>query len=353
MSRDILIIGQGLAGSLLWWRLHKAGLTADVLNTDDPAAASRVAPGIVNPLAGLRFNPSWRVDECLPCAIETYQNLGQELGEDVFVPRPIVRLLKNTEQKGYLQKRLLEPLARSLITEFHPPHHWPACIADEYGSFSTARSGHLRLMETLQALRGLMQQQGCYHDGALKEDDLSLLSHSVTWNGRAYRAVILCEGWRAAQNRWFAHLPWRLAKGETLFLETRSRQIPDVILNRGQWLLPLGEGRYWSGSTYDWDRLDTRQTAEAEAALRERLSSYVKVDWKVTAQKAGIRPILHDYKPVLGPHPQHPALYIFNGLGSKGVLNSPWCSLQLAAHLTEGRELPSDSLPSRFRRKSA
>ena len=84
--------------------------------------------------------------------------------------------------------------------------------------------------------------------------------------------------------------------------------------------------------------------------IEERLESLLPgVRWSLTAHHAAVRPIVHGRKPVLGRHPDHPSLAVFNGLGSKGALHAPWCAAQLAGHLLDGCPLdPELDLAVRF-----
>ncbi len=62
MNADFIIVGQGLAGTLLAHELIQLGKS--VLVFDDPAApkASEVAAGIINPVVFRRMTKSWLVD---------------------------------------------------------------------------------------------------------------------------------------------------------------------------------------------------------------------------------------------------------------------------------------------------
>ncbi|HET9052701.1 MAG TPA: FAD-dependent oxidoreductase, partial [Cyclobacteriaceae bacterium] len=48
--------------------------------------------------------------------------------------------------------------------------------------------------------------------------------------------------------------------------------------------------------------------------------------YSITGQQWGFRPTTPDRKPILGSHPQHKSLVIFNGLGTKGVSLAPYFS---------------------------
>ena len=72
MVYDTIIIGQGLAGSLLGWQLIQDGQRVLVIDDGHRSAASRVAAGIINPITGQRLVKSWHVDQFLPEAEKFY-----------------------------------------------------------------------------------------------------------------------------------------------------------------------------------------------------------------------------------------------------------------------------------------
>ena len=74
-THDIIIIGQGLAGTALSESLADAG--ARVMMFDMPLAnrSSAVAAGAVNPIVLRRFVPSWRASEMLAIAGAYYLSL--------------------------------------------------------------------------------------------------------------------------------------------------------------------------------------------------------------------------------------------------------------------------------------
>ena len=51
---DFLIVGQGLAGTLLAAELEGRGQSIQVVDNNYPRAASKVAAGIMNPVTGRR-----------------------------------------------------------------------------------------------------------------------------------------------------------------------------------------------------------------------------------------------------------------------------------------------------------
>ncbi|MDQ6980689.1 MAG: hypothetical protein Q9M46_04365, partial [Ghiorsea sp.] len=53
-KQSIIIVGGGLAGSLLTWTLMQQGIHIQ-LYAGDKTCASRVAAGLINPVTGQRF----------------------------------------------------------------------------------------------------------------------------------------------------------------------------------------------------------------------------------------------------------------------------------------------------------
>ena len=72
MQIDILIVGQGICGTMLSWFLNKAGKSFLVIDDNNANTPSKVAAGIINPVTGRRFVYSWMIDIVMPFAAETY-----------------------------------------------------------------------------------------------------------------------------------------------------------------------------------------------------------------------------------------------------------------------------------------
>ena len=56
-----LIVGQGLAGTVLSYQLLKNGIPHKVLDDGHLSAATLAAAGLINPITGRRYVKSWTV----------------------------------------------------------------------------------------------------------------------------------------------------------------------------------------------------------------------------------------------------------------------------------------------------
>ena len=72
------IIGFGLAGACVALQLQRAGYRVRVVD-DGHGGSSQVAAGLVNPVAGRNFEPSWEVQKAWELALPFYQSLGKRL----------------------------------------------------------------------------------------------------------------------------------------------------------------------------------------------------------------------------------------------------------------------------------
>ncbi len=337
-ARDAIILGHGLAGATLAWQLRARGWRVLVVDRDEAVTSSKVAAGLVVPISGQRLARSWRVEEFLPVAREFYRRTGPEHFHEI----PYVRLLHTEDERRRWNERRLDPAFLNLLTQpqpeplvnaahFHPP----------LGGFEM-QGAWLDVPAWLETSRRKLMQEGAWLTANLEPCEVEPGEERVAVRGLRARHLIFCQGHEAAQNPFFPWLRWKSAKGEILTFQCPA--LPERrIVNRGGWLLPLGrDSLFRAGSTYAWDDFTATPTAAARREIESRLRALLRVPFNVTAHHAGVRPIINESKALIGRHPVHPRLCLFNGLGSKGVLHAPFFAAQLAAHLTEGAPLEYD-----------
>ena len=73
---DFLIVGQGLAGSILAYQLVESGHSVRVIDNHQHASSSVVAAGIINPITGHRLNITEGFAKYYPIAKQFYQDSG-------------------------------------------------------------------------------------------------------------------------------------------------------------------------------------------------------------------------------------------------------------------------------------
>lgn len=338
---DTLIIGQGLAGSLLAWELLERGERVMVLDDGHRSAASTAAAGLINPITGQRLVKTAGVDEFLPLARECYRKLESLLGRTLLVEKPLWRLFRSIREQEAWERRNRDPsyrpyLAGRITAPLQPP------IVAPLGGFVQTHTGYLDTNALLEGMREYLLVGGHYRHKALSYEDIKLEGEGVQCEDLRCKRVIFCEGYKARHNPWFAWLPFQPAKGEILSLEIDAA-LPDAIINAGKWLMPRNEGCYRLGATYEREQLDEQPTQDGREELLAALSNLLDPvpDYRVIKHRAGVRPGTMDKQPFIGLHPHYPQLGIFNGFGSKGSLLIPWHASSFALALHGGGALPA------------
>ena len=101
----------------------------------------------------------------------------------------------------------------------------------------------------------------------------------------------------------------------------------------------MGGYQYICGATYDFNTIDEIPTQEGKEKLIMSVEKIITPTFRVSGHFASIRPSTIDRRPIIQQHKDHPLLYIFNGLGSKGVMMGPWMANMLCQQLVKGEIL--------------
>lgn len=335
-SLDLLIIGQGLAGTALAWQSHWAGLQFAVIDRNEAVTSSKIAAGLMTPITGQRLTTSWRWSELWPVAIDFYRHVERVTRRRFFRSTSMVRTLANLDEIELIKERLRADDFYGSVRQPPQPELHPAAFTQTLGSFEMHDGGQLHVTDYLAASREFFQQQQTYctadldieneidlHDGGVKLPRLQLSAERL----------VFCQGHAGSNNRWFGAVPFHPAKGEILTVRIPGLK-EDRVLHGGVWIAPIGDEHFRVGATYDWSRFDNIPTPEGRGEIETRLREWLRLPFTVEDHHAAVRPILRAPIPLLGFHPRWPQLGYFNGLASKGSLMAPFFARHLVRVMT-------------------
>lgn len=344
---DYLIVGGGLAGSILGWRLHRQGAKIRIVDNNPAVNASKTAAGLINPITGKRLVKTCNFETLHAEALKFYKSIEAQFDEMLYFDMPLVRLFKSKDAMAVLDKRLNDESYRPYIGKIIEPEDSP--FKAPFGGFEILQAGYLDTNQLLEILHQYFQHEGVMEYGDFKYGDLKIKDTKVSWRTYQARKVIFCEGYRLASNPWFGDLPLQGSKGEILSVEIDGLEMKQMV-NGGQWLIPRTDGSYRLGATHSWHAQDEEITAQDRKELLDGFHKIIAGDYspRVTMHRAGVRPATKDRQPFVGVHKTHPQLSIFNGFGAKGSLLIPWHAKQFAAFLSNESELPAESDIKRF-----
>lgn len=333
-SYDTLIIGHGLAGSILAHILVAKGQRVMVLDHEKESTASLVAAGIINPITGHRLNITEGFEQLMPVALDFYHWLSTLFGATLYSPINQIRLIKNRGQFDYFNKRQAQSEYQSILgARILNPLEF---VDADFGAAEVFQSGTVNTKQLLSLSRSFLVSKDSYLKLEVDYRTLNILEDRVEYDGINAARVVFCEGHRAINNPWLQNLPFKLAKGEILNLQLDV----DVkrFLNWGNWLIPDAKKNcYRLGSTYDWH--DLSLTSTKSASLLEGLRTHTGLHGHLVSVDVGIRPTTVHRKPFVGALNGIKNSFCFNGFGSKGCLLIPSYAYQLAEHIIHGKPL--------------
>ncbi|MBK5943984.1 FAD-binding oxidoreductase [Halorhodospira sp. 9621] len=341
-----LIVGQGLAGSLVALSLLERGAAVTVVDDGKTDAPSRVTPGLATPIAGprLTFPPSGA--ETAAGSWRRYRSLERCFGQRLLQSHDILHMAGGREELRQFQKRSLDPaFARWLGRQFSPGDH-DGVLADPWGGFEI-RGGQVNVPALLGHVADYLRDRDSLRDGMVTTEALRTDADGVTWQGQRYREVVFCDGPSGSDNPWLAGVGLQCVPGEVLTVRP-THPIPNHIYHgRAGYLAPQPgqRGVFRLGATYGKPDTPAAATESGRETLLGQLPRLLSRPprMEVVEHRAGTRPATPQRCPVLGRIPGRPAA-VLNGLGARAMLQAPYLAERLAEHLLEDAPLPEGCL---------
>lgn len=347
---DYIIVGQGISGSILAYEFMKSGKSFVVIDRPSPHVSSRVAAGIFNPITGRRVVKSWKVDSALPFAREYYTRAESDLNVRFFHPMDSLEIIKGVKEANDWTERMDDPSMRSYFREKVNDTSVYKSILKEYKKIvRISDSGWMNIPAFLLAIEERLQEEGALFIDQLDPSKVEVTNDHIRYRNFEAKKIIYCQGYHSASNPLWKFIPFLPAKGEILTIH--CAELPqEFILLSGLFLIPLGNAHFRAGSTYEWNFADELPSEAGRKKLSEQLQDLLKVPFRITDHQSGIRPTIQDRRPVIGAHPDHSNVFIFGGLGTKGVMLGPYFAHQLIAHLEKGEAISEETNVRRFLR---
>lgn len=342
---DTIVVGGGLAGSVLAYQLFSKGVDFVMFDASYPKA-SEVAAGMFNPVVFRRLLKTWMADELIPFAKDFYTKLETLLGANFYHPMKYFKILSEKEKEFWLVRSATEEMKQYLSADIVYPKELTG-IENQHGVSEVYQAGWVNLKLMLFELHQLFKRNSHLIQEQFNYKNLVIGDGNISYGSYTADRIVFCEGSSAVNNPWFQQVKYKPTKGEVLTIKSDSIKLSSIV-NKNGFVLPVGDNLYKVGATYEWNDLSSNITVDARALLEEKLSNITKASYEVVTQEAGIRPTTNDRRPVLGSHPNYPQMFLFNGLGTKGVLLAPYFAKHLLEHIYSGKQLHEEVDLARF-----
>lgn len=343
-QKDVLIVGFGIAGSTVAHQIDQLGYSFTIVS-DNAQQATRVAGGVINPIALKRYKKVWQAQLQYNIALDFYKSIQSKLGISFLFQPELYKYLKSPQDcndfsiasevdylKDFLDSRLLNVNSSKIKSAYKLGlvHHIYTLNLNAY------------LDASIQYFESNFINSHFNYTDLIFED-----SHFI-YNSTQYKHVVFCEGFGVTKNPYFNDLPIYGNKGEYLVIYSPLLNSNKKLFKAKYFLIPLGQDRYKFGANYDREHLNNLPTDKTKQHLLEAFEAMFEVPYQVVDHIAGVRPTVKDRKPILGQHHSHQNMFIFNGNGSRGVLASPYLSACLVEHIFEAKELPQEVAINRY-----
>ncbi len=340
MSEKWLIIGQGLAGSVLALQCHHQGINIDIWNDETQYCSSKYAAGLWNPVSFKRITAPEHIHDLLHHCTTFFERSNEMLGLKSFHHSPIHRIFPDAQYgRDWDMKSILTKYENLLGVPEEKLPFWK----QPFQSGRVLTSGWLNVPEFLETTRKHFKKSHQYFNIEKKLIEERLEDQKIT---NTFSRVIYCTG-LSTMPMAFEKIRIIPNKGHILEVET-EKDIPQHIVHYGNFAIPIAAQRLRVGSSYEWEKSDTEADKDIVEELTEKLQEYLPIGLHVKRVEVGLRPTVLDRNPIIGTLPQNPKFGIFNGLGTKGVLQAPMMAHHLISHLTNGTEIPKAFSVQRF-----
>ena len=150
---DYIIVGQGIAGTVLSWTLMQQGKKVLVVDHRDKPNSSEIALGIYNPVVFKRMTKSWKADELIPVAEELYKEMENALGVKALHKNTILKLFSSKDERTFWEKKMHNGEAMAFLDTTKEQSQYTTIVNDELGSANVLSSGWLDTPKLLSAYR--------------------------------------------------------------------------------------------------------------------------------------------------------------------------------------------------------
>lgn len=296
-NKSIAIVGGGIAGNVLCWTAHFRGYQVEMFNKEKEITPSKVAAGVINPVAISRKKLIYK---------------GGDFARSAWI---FFNAIPNSEKFVY-QTAIQVP-----FKNIREQNDWSSSIVAENGYVET------NLDVATIPLSGWIDTEGFMANKPLSRfrynqeevNDIMLLKdkYDIVFCATGLLPDYLSEIYRNDM--------YRPVLGDVLIVELEQNW-PFTHLE-GLFLIPLQNGKYYLGSTYVKNFTSAAPSLDRANGLLEKARLQgVKVS-KMISYTSAVRPATFDRSPLVGNISDN--IYSFTGMGSRALLHAPLLANQI------------------------
>lgn len=363
-SFDTIVVGRGIIGASIAWRLAQAGMSVAVIEAHTRGQATKAAAGMLAPLAESNSLPELAKlgIPSLQMYPEFLEELSQEAGTTVSMNGPgILRVAldegEEEELQGSFGRQSASPFPVVFLTGDEARALEPSLTPDVRAAVLSTAEKHVVPLVVLDAM-GMAYARKNVVD--ISDTVVALRRVNASWSVEATAGSYECKQLVVAGGVWTRALlnhvrydpPITPLKGQLLQMKYRRIEPPThTIYAHSTYIVPRSASEVMLGTTEEPDAdFDASLTTEAVTSLRERGARLLLSMAEASLQRgfAGLRPASPDRLPILGPVPGQENIFIAGGHGRNGILLAPITAKFMRDLIVDGVTPPASVDPARF-----
>ncbi len=339
---DYIIVGDGYAALFFAHQLTK-NKKSFIIFSEGRKSASQISAGIVNPVVLKKFTTFWLAQEQLDFLKISLDEIEKYTDKNYLINASIHRIFHDeNEQKLWLKKSQTLELSNFLNDNFE---HLKV-VKNNFNAGIVKQSARLDVNGFFSDLLKFHENNSQLIKERFNYNQLSVAES--TYQNFKFKNIIFCEGMGVKNNPYFSDIQVIPNKGHHIRVKL-SEPIPqNITIKKKHFLFPLNNDLYFYGGTYDREQMHENIDGSAVEQLRNGLSEFYPNDFEIKEVNFGFRPTVKDRRPIVGRHCEHHNLYVFNGLGARGILNGCYFSRSLYEFIENNVDLPQEISLNRF-----
>lgn len=287
------------------------------------------------------------IDDILSIIPELYNTAERFFKRSFFFRQDILKFFPNKESANYFRHKL-NNLQLVPYAEWFDQPETGDILNLHHGGIKIHPAYRLDSAKFIETVRQFLRENDLLIEERLDYEKLHIHPNEVSYQHIRANRIIFCEGYKLIHNPWHHHLPLHANKGEYLIVSIPG--FPEnYTIQAGISIVPIGNALFWVGSDYQLQFENELPTPAKRMEYEIRLRQLLKVNFKVIAHGAGIRPtVSNERRPFVGCYPPGSPIALLNGLGAKGASYAPYFAHQLVNHLLDGHPLHNEADVTRF-----
>lgn len=338
---DYIIVGDGYAAMFFAHQLLKNGKTFKLFSEGN-RAASHISAGVCNPVVLKRYNKIWNDEAQMDYLPVIFDEIEEYLHKNYLIQENVVRIFHDEgEHKLWLKKASQEKFEDYLDSDIQQL----SSVENPFGVGRVKNSCRLDVRSFFTDFFNFLEEKNALIKERFNYDKLNTDHNS--YNDYTFDKIIFAEGTGIKDNPYFCEIPVKPNKGHRFSLRLEN-DTEAFVIKKKHFLFRFSGDEYYYGGTYDRDSQTNEIEEKAVEELKKGLEEVYKDSYEIDEISTAFRATVADRRPIIGSHEMHENLYIFNGLGARGVLNGSYFSKQLFDFIEHGIEFHEEVNVKRF-----